>query len=792
MALNNAAGHKAGNFKNFGMKKNLCVLLFSFVIMHNLNAQGSYEYSVNLNKVADDKLSVELIVPKLNSSSLTFSFPKIIPGTYLISDYGRFISDVKAWDKAGKPLGVAKANDNQWKISSATRLHKITYTVDDIYDSELKHGVYPMAATNIEEGKNYVFNTPGAFGFFEGHNNLPFTLRVEKPAQLYASTSLTPANQTATTDVFNLSNVDDLYESPIMYSVPDTTTVQVGNCTVLVSVYAPNKSIQSKQIALWMADLLNATYQYLGGKLPANKYAFIYYFKDPKLKHSFPPGLEGALEHPTSSFYYLTEAPAEQMKQGIVDMSSHEFFHIITPLTIASREVKEFNFHKPVLSKHLWLYEGSTEYTAHHVQVKYGLKPIPDFLATLTQKITVSRTYFNDSLSFTEMSKNVTDKYKQQFGNVYMKGALIVTCLDIYLLHLSNGNYGFRNLSYDLGIRFGKNRAFEDEALFKEIVDLTYPEIGEFLNKYVAGNTPVPYEYFFGLAGIQFTPKSERKFFSLGGFSPGINSKGQFFIQPQTKFNAFGKKIGYKAGDEVYAFNNIPVNQENFGQVVDGIRKTMKEGDAFTAKVGRPNSAGGIDTVVLNAKVEMVTEVELNKLQPVANPTPRQALLQKSWLTAAQKEQVQMPKADPQDVSSVDAIVKALYDVISGPKGPRNWDRLYSLFTPEAVMGATVATPAGKTEMHSFTPRMYQKMNAPTFMQTDFYEEEIGRTMNRYGNVVSVQSAYQFRLQQGGPVAQRGINYLTLAQSHGRWYIVNLTWQDETKDNPIPAGMLKK
>lgn len=775
------------------MKKNLGVLLFSCLLAYTgVNAQNGYQYSVDLNKVTDDKLSVELVVPEVNQPSLMFSFPKIIPGTYVISDYGRFISDVKAWDKAGKSLAVSKANDNQWKISSANRLHKITYTVDDIYDSELKHGVYPMAATNIEEGKSYVFNTPGLFGFFEGFNHLPFTVRVEKPAQMYASTSLIPSSQSTTTDVFNLKNVDELYESPIMYSAPDTTTVQVGNCSVLVSVYAPGKSINSKQIASWMADLLQATNQYLGGKLPANRYAFLYYFKDPKLKHSFPPGIEGALEHPTSSFYYLTEAPAEQMKQGIVDMSSHEFFHIITPLTISSREVKEFNFHKPVLSKHLWLYEGSTEYTAHHVQVKHGLKSVPDFLATLTQKITVSRTYFNDSLSFTEMSKQVTDKYKPQFANVYMKGALISACLDIYLLHLSDGNYGLRNLTYDLGIRFGKNRAFTDDELFKEIVDLTYPEIGEFLNKYVEGNTPIPYDYFFGLAGIQFTPKGERKFFSLGGFSPGVNSKGQFFIQPQTKLNAFGKKIGYKPGDEVYAFNNIYINQQNFAQVVDGIRKGMKEGDAFTAKVGRPNSSGGIDTVVLSAKVEMVTEVELNKLQPVASPTPKQALVQKKWLTAAPKGPEQMPKADPADVASVDAIVKALYDVISGPKGPRNWDRLYSLFTPEAMMGATVTTPAGKTELHSFTPRDYKKMNAPTFMQTDFFEDEIGRTVTQFGNVVSVQSAYQFRFQQGGPVVQRGVNYLTLAQSDGRWYIVNLTWQDEQKNNPIPANLLKK
>ncbi|HEU4473147.1 MAG TPA: peptidase M61, partial [Flavisolibacter sp.] len=507
------------------MKKYLSAFILALALSCGAYGQNSYQYTVNLNNAESDRLAFELQVPQLKKSTLVFSFPKIIPGTYMVSDYGRFISEVKAFDKAGKQLPVSKMNENQWKISNASTLSRITYLADDIFDSEAKHGIFPMAATNIEAGKNFVFNTPGFFGFFEGHNQLPFRLQVIKPQSLYASTAL-PAQRSATADVFELKNVDELYDSPIMYSVPDTTTVRVGNCEVLVSVYAPKKMIQSKQIAEWMSELLQATRSYLGGKLPTNKYAFLYYFKDAALSHSFPPGLEGALEHSTSSFYYITEAPAQKIRQSLVDMSSHEFFHIITPLTIASKEIKQFNFHKPVLSKHLWLYEGSTEYTAHHVQVKYGLKPVPQFLAKLTEKITISRNYFNDSLPFTEMSAAVTDKYEKQYTNVYMKGALIAACLDVYLLHLSGGQYGFRNLTYDLGVRYGRDRAFNDDELFDEITALTYPEIGEFLKKYVAGPTPIPYDYYFGLAGVKFTPREERQVMSLGGFMPGVNAKG--------------------------------------------------------------------------------------------------------------------------------------------------------------------------------------------------------------------------------------------------------------------------
>ena len=92
----------------------------------------------------------------------------------------------------------------------------------------------------------------------------------------------------------------------------------------------------------------------------------------------------------------------------------------------------------------------------------------------------------------------------------YQKGALIAACLDIYLLHLSDGGYGLKNLTHDLGIRFGKNSYFNDDQLFDEIEKLSYPEIKQFLIRYVQGTEPIPYDYYFGLAGIQYTSDHTR------------------------------------------------------------------------------------------------------------------------------------------------------------------------------------------------------------------------------------------------------------------------------------------
>ncbi len=770
----------------------LLLLFLLFFYSGITQAQNGYRYTVDLNDAVDDRLKVELLAPAVKTPTAVFSFPKIIPGTYSISDYGKFVNNVKAFDKAGKALPVTKKGENQWQIGRATALHRITYTVDDIFDTEIKHNVYPMAATDFEASKVFVLHSPGVFGFLNGLNKLPFEVTVVRPAGLYRSTALKPVSSTATQDIFRTSNLDELYDAPIMYTRPDTATVQVGNAEVLVSVYSPNQMLHAKAIAGWMSDLLTATKSYLGGRLPTERYAFLYYFHDRGAKHSFPLGLGGALEHTSSSFYYLPEVPPEQAKNFLVDISSHEFFHIITPLTIASKEVNEFNFNEPVLSKHLWLYEGVTEYTSHHVQVKYGLNTVQEFLTKLSQKITTSRTQYNDTLSFTGMSRESAGRYKEQYGNVYEKGALIAAALDIYLLHLSDGAYSLRNLTYDLGVRYGRERYFNDDELFDEIGKLSYPEAKAFLMKHVQGGEPIPYDYYFGLAGIRFLPVSETKAISFGGVSTEVDDKGQLVIGAASKFNDFGKKLGYQIGDILYAFNDAPVTPATFGSVVDSLKKVLKEGQPFTVKIGRKNSNGAVEPITLSGTVTTITTTEQNKLELLPNPSKKQELVRRAWLTTQKVEPVKEYPANPADVATIDGIMKALYDVISGPAGPRNWDRFQSLYLPATKMAVVMQRPTGAAVFRSFTPAEYQKNNGPFFLQEGFFEEELGREVKQFGNLAHVQSAYQYRHVQGGKIEKRGINYLTLVRADDRWWISDIVWQEEGKDNPIPSEMIKR
>ena len=612
------------------LKSKFTSFVVSFFFISGINAQDSYRYSVDLTKVNNDQLTVELIVPPVSAKDIVFYFPKIVPGTYMNSNYGKYVHDLKAFDKGGTQLSVKSSGDNSWEIKNADKLYRITYAVEDTWDSDIKNKVYTMCGTNFEAGKNFVINTPGLFGYLQGMKKIPFDLSFTKPPGFYAATGLKPVSGNNTQDMFRCINADELYDSPIMFSLPDTATVRVGNCDVLVAVYSPKKMVNAKFIAAHLEKLLMATKNYLMGKLPVDKYAFIYYFSGEQALSS-----AGAWEHSYSSFYSVPEQPKEEGIDLWVDISSHEFFHIVTPLTISSREVKEFNFNETVLSKHLWLYEGSTEYYAHHVQVWGGLISPEKFLETLAGKIDDSRSHYKDDLSFTEMSKESAGKYASQYNNVYQKGALISACLDLYLLKLSGNAYGFKDLKHDLGVKYGKDRFFEDDELFNEIEKLTYPEIREFFNKHVQGGEPIPYEKYFGFAGVKYIPQEKTKEFSLGGMDMTGSPQGKLVVASTASMDEFGKKMGYQANDEIVSLNGEAVDVSNANNLVEKFYRTVKEGDKVTVVVNR-TTKGKTESVILSAVARKIEKTKLHQLRFDEQATPEQLALRRKWLNTGQ------------------------------------------------------------------------------------------------------------------------------------------------------------
>ena len=144
--------------------------------------------------------------------------------------------------------------------------------------------------------------------------------------------------------------------------------------------------------------------------------------------------------------------------------------------------------------------------------------------------------------------------------------------------------------------------------------------------------------------------------------------------------------------------------------------------------------------------------------------------------------------ADPRDVSSPEAIVAAVYDVISGPASKkRNWDRMRTLFVPDARMIPTAKRPSGESTRRVLTVEEYIANSGPFLEKDGFFEMEIGKKTEQFGNIVHVFSTYESKrtLTDEKPF-MRGINSFQLWYDGKRWWVITILWQSESKDTPIP------
>jgi len=174
-------------------------------------------------------------------------------------------------------------------------------------------------------------------------------------------------------------------------------------------------------------------------------------------------------------------------------------------------------------------------------------------------------------------------------------------------------------------------------------------------------------------------------------------------------------------------------------------------------------------------------------LAALAMPVPAQ--------TANPKEppHVDVPTIAPraEDVATIDGIMKAFYEVISGLAGlPRQWSRGRTLYIADLRFVAMAEDKNGKPVAHIMSHQAFADRADPVMAKDGFYEQEIHRVTQRLGNIAHVVSTYESRRKAGGPVIARGINSAELFYDGNRWWIASNIWDDERPDNPLPAEYL--
>lgn len=582
------------------MKRLFSIAVAAFLFLSSA-AQSAYRYTVDLQHVEKDKVKVTLYPPQIKGQEYaTFIIPRVVPGSYAIKDFGRFIEKFSAYSADGKKLKVKHKDRNRFIISNPSDLSYIEYWVNDTWDDKnKKEYVFQPCGSNIESDANFVINGHCFYGYFDGYKMLPYEITVAKPAGFYGATPLQKKLESTDKDVLLCPNYVELADNPVMYTKPDTASFDVGNMNVLVAVYSAKGLVHSKKIIEYVQPIGNALERFFK-ILPVNNYLFIYYFDAPeRLQASKAAGLSGgygALEHHHCSFYYLPETTFEkELRSTVYHVSCHEFLHILTPLNIHSKEIEDFDFVAPTMSRHLWLYEGVTEYFSMLCQVQDSLVTEQEFLDMIRQKINESEQF--GSFSFTAMSANVlTPENQKLYLSVYNKGAVLAMMLDINIQELTNGKKSLKSVLQELAVKYGPEKPFDDNALISEIVSRVHPDLQQFFDSYISGSETVEYNRYFSKLGWDYQSEKERKVYISGYFGVEYKEATSSFVLVQVRQNIFG----FVNGDILEAINGEEITMDNFMDIFNKYFKYNESPAKIKVKIKR----GSQEMTLQNSPIE--------------------------------------------------------------------------------------------------------------------------------------------------------------------------------------------
>lgn len=467
--------------------------LIAGVVFLSCGQKTNLNYSINLNDRSNDEFKVTLDVKGLSDDNNIYQFAATAPGTYQTMNIGRFVRSFKAFDKKGNEIPTEKKGANQWLLTNPKKITKIEYRVAETWDTPVEEmEMYKMCGTSMEDD-HVLFNAHCVIGYPQGMQDQAITISLAYPEEWQIGTALSKNDQGA----YYAKNFDHAVDSPILLGRLSEASADFNGTKVELYTYSKTDKIKSADLLESMSAMLEAANEFVV-EFPVDRYTFLFHFEDFNA---------GAWEHSYSSEYvYVEDDYAVDGGQKITSTAAHEFFHIITPLNIHSEVIQQFNFVTPTPSNHLWLYESTTEWASDMMQIRGGLMTLEELLEQIRYKLRVDDYYFDSNYSLTKIAEtSFTEAGQKQYGNVYYKGAVIINLLDILLLEKSEGKRGMREVVNELSKKYGPEQAFPENQFFDIFVEMTYPEVADFFNKYVKAAEPLPLEEYYEKVGVKFS-----------------------------------------------------------------------------------------------------------------------------------------------------------------------------------------------------------------------------------------------------------------------------------------------
>ena len=567
--------------------------------------QPDYRVTLQVDP-ANREFIVQQQFSKLMPANHTLHF--LPGGAWRKINFADLISEIYAYDANGNRSPIHQVAPNRWRLSHPTEVVRIEYHIADVQRLPAGQRPLEMLGTLLKPHFAYL-SWGGIVGVLSGLADKPLQLNLQLPQHWQAVMAL-PQPQPLQ---FIATDYKALLDSPLLTGEITSLTERITGTQITLAVVSPDWQITAEHIFAPVRSIIEAMDHFLNYGLPVNNYTMLFVFDDV---------FAGGVAYPKSCAFVFENAPLEQNLPEIRDVIAHELFHLIIPYAIRSDALNIEALGQRNPTQHLWFFEGVTEWAADIIQLRSGLKTLSQFInGDFRQKI-LYENWFGTTDSLQEISLQSAGD-PRDYANVYSRGALVATLLDISLLDDSYGRRGLREVINDLLLDYGPQKPLPESRFFAILIDYCGPDMQEFIEKYILRNEPLPIGEVIEKVGIRYYPVWEVQPPQPDfGFITGVWEGGVHVLPLEPAV----EKCGIRKNDLLHRIENFDIKPDNYREVLyQQVLPHLDIGQLYTVILER-------DGKRFQKKCQSVSRKDYHLFEQVKILTPAQAIIRNAWL----------------------------------------------------------------------------------------------------------------------------------------------------------------
>jgi predicted metalloprotease with PDZ domain len=600
----------------------LCLLTFSA----SASGASPVSYELKFERPNSHLLDVTIHADALSGATVDFAIPDWAPGSYYIENYAANVQRFRAHSAAGQELTWRKTDSQTWRINlSGAKSVTVEYQV---YANTLQNNIAQY------NDRHAFIGGPSVWMYIVGGKDRPTTLSIASPTGWRVATGM--EHTSATT--FQSMNYDTFADCPLEISDFAEKDFEVLGTKYHVIVH---DVMGQKDFAKFVDDLQKVVAQEVpvfqpvagipGQAAPFKEYYFIF--------HVWPK-TGGGLEHLNSTqINFAADWDSTDPAPGYVNrydlklfVSAHEFFHAWNVKRLRPLPLGAFDYSQMVHTPSLWISEGLTSYYGALALVHAGVITPEQYLDTISQLITKFEAYPGRSERSIEDTSWDTwfprDGVIHQDNNLlntwysyYDGGQIMGHILDFAIRHDTNNQKSLDDWMRSLYSRHALPKpGFEPEDAIKAASEVARTDVSGIFHQYISGKEPIPYEQYFGYAGIKVEKKLDADK-SRSGLDTTKNDDGRAKIRNITPGSP-AESAGLDRDDIIYAVDSRAVDFDGFAKEISA----HKPGETVRLMVLRLGEFKDFSVALKASPYPTYT------LKPMEHPTDQQKAIYNSWL----------------------------------------------------------------------------------------------------------------------------------------------------------------